>query len=143
MHHLTGGRLFELLLHAHDLEAVAGDRAGRREIVILCFIDFAWFSIEMDKKHVVSLWWSGRGLISHVHWRDLVWRKLGEAVSWAHVVLVDGYARQAWFTHGPSDDSCDSQMAGSEIPGRESSSGTHESDEDTWERFPHFLYLGC
>ena len=34
MHHVTGRRLLELLLYADDLEAVAGDRAGRRGIVI-------------------------------------------------------------------------------------------------------------
>ncbi|CAE7463581.1 unnamed protein product, partial [Symbiodinium pilosum] len=34
MHHITGRRLLELLLYADDLKAVAGDRAGRRGIVI-------------------------------------------------------------------------------------------------------------
>ena len=34
MHHITGRRLLELLLYADDLEAIAGDRAGRRGIVI-------------------------------------------------------------------------------------------------------------
>ena len=34
MHHVTGRRFLELLLYADDLEAIAGDRAGRRGIVI-------------------------------------------------------------------------------------------------------------